>query len=134
MENKCVVIVDESMPLGTIANTTAVLAATLGKLRPEMIGADLPDSSGFLHQGITTMALPILKGNGPLLKRMRSQLKAFEPALLVVDLISATRTTKSYQEYAAVLAADEDIEYFGLALFGDKKTVNSLTGSLGLLR
>ncbi|MFC4160304.1 DUF2000 domain-containing protein [Chitinimonas lacunae] len=136
MENKCVLIVDETMPLGAIANTAAVLSATIGKLRPEMIGRDLPDSNGFMHQGITTMPIPILKGNGPLLKRMRSQLKEFEPDLLVVDVISATRTTKSYEEYAEVLkeSPEEEIEYFGLALFGEKKLVTSLTGSLGLLR
>jgi hypothetical protein len=135
-ENKCVLIIDESMPLGTIANTAAVLSASLGKLRPEMIGVDLPDCDGYTHQGITTMAIPVLKGNGPLLKRMRAQLKEFDPGLLVVDVTSATRTTKCYEEYAAVLRqtpADE-IEYLGLALFGEKKIVNSLTGNLGLLR
>ena len=135
-ENKCVLIVDESMPLGVVANTAAVLSASLGKLRPEMIGADLPDCDGHTHQGITTMAIPILRGNGPLLKKMRTQLKEFEPALLVVDLIGATRTTKSYEEYAAALGRTpgDEIEYLGLALFGEKKTINSLTGSLGLLR
>ncbi|HEU4403933.1 MAG TPA: DUF2000 domain-containing protein [Polyangiaceae bacterium] len=135
-ETKCVLIVNESMPLGVVANTAAVLSASLGKLRPEMIGADLPDSEGHLHQGITTMAIPILKGNGPLLKKMRAQLKEFEPGLLVVDLIDATRTTKSYEEYAAVLRKTPpgEIEYLGLALFGEKKVVTSLTGNLGLLR
>jgi len=86
-ENKCVPVVNESMPLGVIANTAAVLSASLGKLRPEMIGVDLPDGDGYTHQGITTMAIPILKGNGPLLKRLRTQAKEFEPGLLVVDLI-----------------------------------------------
>ncbi len=135
-ENKCVLIVDETMPLGVIANTAAVLSASLGKLRPEMIGADLPDFDGYTHQGITTMAIPILKGNGPLLKSMRAKLKEFEPGLLVVDLIAATRTTKSYEEYADVLKRTpvDEIEYLGLALFGAKKIVNSLTGNLGLLR
>lgn len=136
MENKCVLIIDEAMPMGVIANTAAVLSASLGKLRPDMIGCDLEDSSGDMRRGITMMAIPILKGSSSLLKRMRIQLKEFEPGLLVIDLISATRTTKSYEEYAAALRGlpEEEIEYFGLAVHGDKKVVNSLTGSLGLLR
>jgi hypothetical protein len=135
-ENKCVLVVNESLPLGVIANTAAVLSASLGKLRPEMIGVDLPDCDGYVHQGITTMAIPILKGNAPLLKKMRAQLKEFEPGLLVVGLIEATRTTKSYEEYAAVLrnTPSAEVEYLGLALFGEKKVVTSLTGNLGLLR
>ncbi|MGC0151419.1 DUF2000 domain-containing protein [Chromobacterium vaccinii] len=135
-DKKCVLIVDGSLPLGVIANTAAVLGASIGKLRPEMIGHDLPDSAGHLHQGITTIGIPILKGDGELLKSMRAKLKEFEPELLVIDVISATRTTRSYEEYAAVLkqGPEEKIEYFGLALFGDKKTVTQLTGDLGLLR
>ncbi len=136
MEKKCVLILDETMPPGILANTAAVLSASLGKLCPEMIGCDLPDRSGYMHRGITTIAMPILKGNPSLLRRMRRQLTEFEPDLLVVDLISATRTTKSYEEYAVVLkqSSDEEVEYLGLALYGDKKTITSLTGSLGLLR
>jgi hypothetical protein len=63
-------------------------------------------------------------------------LKDFEPDLLVVDVISATRTTKSYDEYAAVLEKSpaDEVEYFGLALFGDKKLVAKFTGDLALLR
>ncbi len=135
-ESKCVLIIDEAMSPGVIANAAAVLSACLGKLHPEIIGRDLPDRDGYLHHGITTMAIPILKGNGALLKSMRDQLKEFEPDLLVVDLISATKTTKSYEEYALVLGKTpvHDLEYLGLALFGDKKTVVKLTGSLGLLR
>ncbi|HZW21744.1 DUF2000 domain-containing protein [Noviherbaspirillum sp.] len=136
MDNKYVLIVDEAMSPGAIANTAAVLSASVGRLRPDMIGRDLPDSGGWLHRGITTIAIPVLRGNASLLKRMRRQLKEFEPDLLVVDLISATRITRSYQEYATVLreTPEEALEYFGLALYGDRKTINSLTGSLGLLR
>src|SRR5262245_33477689 len=136
MEDKCVLIVDENLPLGAIANAAAVLAMSIAKKHPEIVGADLPDIDGYMHQGITTFALPILKGNGELLQRLRQQLKEFEPALFVVDVISATRTTKSYEEYAEVLknSPAKDIEYLGIGLFGSKKLVTKFTGSLGLLR
>jgi hypothetical protein len=78
----------------------------------------------------------VLKAAPAHLKDLRSRLKAFEPELLVVDVISATRTTKSYEEYAAALetSPEDQIEYFGVALFGDKKTVARFTGGLALLR
>lgn len=135
-DTKCVLIIDDSLPLGVIANTAAVLAASLGRLYPEMIGEDLRDHQGQVHEGITTLALPILKGTPALLKTLRAQLLQSEPALLVVDLIRATRTTRSYAEYAAVLAQGPDaaIQYQGLGLLGERTAVTRLTGNLGLLR
>lgn len=134
--NKSVIIIDETLPLGVIANTAAVIAASFGKLYPEMIGEDLTDYQGHVHEGITTMPLPILKSTPERLKQMREQLREHEPALLVVDLLSATRSTRSYEEYAAVFAQgpDEAIHYQGLGIIGDKKLVTKLTGNLGLLR
>lgn len=134
-DKKCVIIVDETLPLGVIANTAAVIAASFGRLFPEMIGDNLTDYLGHVHEGITTIALPILKGTPELLKRMREQLREVE-SMIVVDLISATRTTRSYEEYAAVLeqGPGEAIQYQGLGLIGDKKLVTKLTGNLGLLR
>ena len=43
IDKKCVMIVDESLPLGLIANTTAVLATALAKLDIKIIGEDVFD-------------------------------------------------------------------------------------------
>lgn len=135
-DHKCVIVIDENLPLGVIANTAAVIAASLGKLYPDMIGHDLTDHRGHVHRGITTLPLPILKAATDVLKRMRDQLRELEPELLVIDLISATRTTRSYEEYAAVMAQgpDEAIVYQGLGMIGDRTLVTRMTGNLGLLR
>ncbi|MCT8193054.1 DUF2000 domain-containing protein, partial [Pseudomonas monteilii] len=37
-QEKCVMIIDEQLPIGLVANTAAILGATLGKLFPEGIG------------------------------------------------------------------------------------------------
>ncbi len=135
-DNKCVIVIDQDLPVGTIANTAAVLSLTLGMRCPFLIGEDLVDSEGRLHLGITTVPIPILKATAKSLKDMREALMAFEPALTVVDLTSATQTTRSYGEYAEHLGHTpvDRIDYLGLALYGDKKQVNKWTGSLGLLR
>jgi hypothetical protein len=134
--NKCVLVIDEALPLGVITNTAAVLSLTLGKEIPSLIGRDLLDSSGATHRGITTVALPILKGTQSSLRSLREAVRPLEPALIVVDLIDATRTTKSYDAYAQELAKTpaEQLNYLGVALYGAAKAVNRFTGSLGLLR
>jgi len=133
---KCVVVIDHSLPVGVIANTAAVLSINLGKMIPEIVGHGHKDNMGDYHHGITTMAIPILKSSALLLKEMRQAVKAYEPDLMVIDLITATQTTKSYADYVYQYENTpiEHLEYLGLALYGEIKVVNKFTGSLGLLR
>ena len=44
--SKCVMVLDENLPLGLLANTAAILGITLGKHMPEAVGADVLDGSG----------------------------------------------------------------------------------------
>ena len=135
-DDKCAIIVDESLPIGRIANAAAVLSMSLGNRHPHLIGEDLEDHQGQMRAGITTMALPILKGGGRL-HEMRSALSQEDPdQLTVIDLIDATSSTRTYEEYAAKLKSTpiENLTYYGIAIYGPKQVVNKHTGSLGLLR
>ncbi|WP_020592774.1 DUF2000 domain-containing protein [Kiloniella laminariae] len=146
VDRKCVLVIDKDLPLGVIANTAAVLALSLGKQHPEMIGPDLLDQKGDSHLGITTLPVPILKGTRDSLLALREKIRASEldlpesdlpeSGLTVVDVISATSSTRSYDEYARVLATTRtsELAYYGIALLGSKKLVTRLTGNLGLLR
>ena len=40
--DKCVLVIDEAMPRGLAANTAAILGITWGRLRPELVGEDVP--------------------------------------------------------------------------------------------
>ncbi len=136
-ETKCVLIIDSELPLGLLANTAAVLALTIGKRVEGLIGPDVVDGSGEIHTGITTIPLPILKStkeNLPVLKKKVST-EAFQD-LLVVDFSNAAQTTKTYEEYTQKIAAytSEDLDYLGIALYGDRKKINKLAGNLSLLR
>nr|WP_270788073.1 DUF2000 family protein [Enterococcus casseliflavus] len=53
-QEKCVMIIDEQLPIGLVANTAAILGATLGKLFPEGIGEDIYDSTGRKHLALST--------------------------------------------------------------------------------
>ena len=77
-DEKCVMILDERLPLGIMANTAAILGITLGKAMPEIVGADVADKTGHEHLGIIDFPVPILKGNGESIKAIRERLYGSE--------------------------------------------------------
>ncbi len=60
---KCVMVIDEQLPIRIIANTAAVMGITLGKAMPEVVCADVRDESGHTHLGIIEFPVPILRGS-----------------------------------------------------------------------
>lgn len=136
-EQKCVMVIDHSLPLGLIANTAAMLGISIGNLHPEMVGEDVTDASGNTHLGISTYPISMLKGDEALLKELR--LRLFEPefaGLTAVDFSDVAQKINVYADFAKKTAETPEREhvYFGIALFGDKKKINRLTGMLPLLR
>lgn len=65
---KCVIVVDENLPLGIIANTAAILGITMRMKMPDVVGNDVLDLEGNPHMGIIQFPVPILKGNTEILK------------------------------------------------------------------
>lgn len=43
---KCVMVIDEHLPLGIIANAAAIMSITLRKKMPEIVGTDVIDKTG----------------------------------------------------------------------------------------
>ncbi|WP_040984349.1 DUF2000 domain-containing protein [Oceanobacillus jeddahense] len=137
VETKCVLVIDENLPLGLIANTAAILGVTLGKEAPEIVGEDVADLSGVEHAGIVKNPIPILKGDTGLLHQLRDKTMTDKFSdLTVVDFSNAAQRCKTYEEYIAKLQekSKSDYQYYGLGIYGEKKKVNRLTGSLALLR
>lgn len=134
---KCVMIIDSELPIGVIANTSAILGATLGKRFPGQVGEDVADATGKTHLGIITIPIAMLKGNKDSLKELRERLYGPEFSdLVVVDFSDVAQGCNVYGEYVAKAASipEKGHIYLGIAIYGDKKKVNSLTGALPLLR
>lgn len=134
---KSVMVIDSELPIGIIANTAAILGVSLGKLIPEQVGEDVMDASGQTHLGIVSTPITMLNGNKSVLKDLRSRL--YDPEfrdLVVVDFSDVAQSCNVYNEYAAKAAvtAEQDYNYFGIAIYGNKKKVNKLTGFMALLR
>ena len=134
---KCVMIIDPELPIGIIANTSAILGITLGKHIPEQVGADITDASNQSHLGIITIPVTMLRGDKAILKELRERLYGPEyNDLVVVDFSDVAQGCNVYGEYAAKAAVTpaQDHKYLGVAIYGNKKKVNKLTGSMPLLR
>jgi hypothetical protein len=136
-DKKCIMVIDENLPLGIIANTAAVMGITLGKENADTVGVNVYDGTGREHLGVIEFPVPILKGNSEIIKDLREKLYSHEYAeLTVADFSDVAQSCKTYNEFITKIAdvADQDLNYFGLAICGKKKLVNKLTGSMPLLR
>lgn len=134
---KCVIVVDENLPLGIIANTAAILGITMGMKMPDVVGNDVLDLEGNPHMGIIQFPVPILKGNTEILKSIRTKL--FDPQfseLTVADFSDLAQGCKTYDEFTHKMAStsESELNYIGIAICGNKKQINKLTGNLPLLR
>lgn len=130
-------IIDESMPRGIIANTAAIMGITLGKKKPEIVGADVTDRSGNEHPGIIEFPVPVLRGSPEIIRQIREKL--YQPDywdLMAVDFSDLAQSCRTYDEYVTKMGhvSESTLQYFGVAICGPKKKVNQLTGSLPLLR
>lgn len=134
---KCVMVIDEALPTGLIANTAAILGITLGSKMPEVVGTDVADQSGGLHLGIIEFPVPVLRGSPETIRQLRETL--FQPeysSLTVVDFSELAQGCKTYSEFIEKMSQTPEnaLRYFGIALCGPRKKVDHLTGSLPLLR
>ncbi|WP_028041964.1 DUF2000 domain-containing protein [Candidatus Stoquefichus massiliensis] len=135
--DKCVMVFDETLPYGIIANAAAIMGMTLGKYKPEYVGSSVFDQTQNEHLGIIAIPIPILKTSSENLKEMREVL--YTPQfhdLTVVDFSDIAQSCNIYDEYIkkASQTMGSDFHYFGIAMCGPKKLVNKLTGSLPLLK
>lgn len=134
---KCVMILDENLPLGLIANTAAIMGITLGKRLPEVVGTDVADRTGNVHLGIIEFPVPVLRASCGTIKAVRERLYRPEyQELTVVDFSDLAQGCRTYDEFIQKMgqASEETLEYLGVAICGPKKKVNQLTGSMPLLR
>lgn len=134
---KCVMVIDEHLPIGIIANTAAIMGITLGKKMPEVVGDDVIDQSGNEHLGIIEFPVPILKGSPEIIKEIREKLYRTEfQDVTVADFSDLAQSCKTYDEFIEKMGQvpESTLQYFGIAICGPRKKVNKLTGSMPLLR
>ena len=134
-------IVDENLPRGIIANTTAALGISLASQESGLVGKQLKDKDGRTHEAITNVAIPILSLGSDEIKSLYDNLKDDlkdnrENAIRVIGFNDVAQKSHHYDDYEIKLmqSPKEEIGYLGLCLYGPKKKVNKLTGSMKMLR
>lgn len=135
--DKCVIVIDENLPLGIIANTAAILGITLGMKNPSVVGCDVKDADNNIHSGIIEFPVPILKSNRNSLNALSKTLKEeFFDDLTIVDFTDLAQSCKTYDEYIFKMTETpaQLLNNIGLLIYGNKKKVNKLTGNMPLLR
>ena len=125
--NRCVLIMNENISGGYLANAIAVIALTVGERHPYLVGAPLVDASGVSHPGLIPIGIPMLKCDNEQLKELR--IKALEKGCDVVDFPIQGLQTKDYDEFIDMMSVinTNDIDYLGIAIVGKKNAVNRLT-------
>jgi hypothetical protein len=124
---------DEALVGGTLANAIAVIALTVGRRHPALVGEPLVDASGFAHPGLIPTGIPMLRAPQADLARIRQE--ALDSACDVVDFPVEGQQTKNYDEFRAMVARlpTGGIRYTGLALIGRKKIVSKIVNKLDLI-
>jgi hypothetical protein len=135
LTNKMVVILAADAPIGVALNTAALLGVGLGHHHDNVVGPDTVDASGVPHTGMSAYPIPVLKATAEQLHELRAQAAA-RPDLTIHDMNQVAQQARTYDQMSTTLAGTkpEDITYLGLALYGPRPTVDSLTGALALYR
>jgi hypothetical protein len=131
---RLVIVVDQDLPLGHLANAVAVAGLIVGATMPQLLGAALTDADGLEHTGTYTTGLPVLRADREALTLISA--RAVECGLGLCEFPAVAQTTNSYAELTALIVGTptEKLQPAAVAVYGTRKTVNSLTGSLPLLR
>lgn len=130
---KPVIILSDSLPPGLAANFAAVLGMSLGRLHPDLLGADTPTGDGVALAGITTVPLPVLAAPEAALPGLFAA--AGDLPLRLAYMHSAF-VARDYADYTARIAALPLADHAprALLLAGPRKAVDRLCGRLPLLR
>lgn len=133
MSLKPVIILAEDLPTGLKTNFAAVLGMSLGRMRPELIGAETPTQDGIRLPGITTRALPVL---GAPAAELPALFDAGSDLPIRLAYMGAAFEARDYVEYTARIAAAPLSGHApqAILLAGPRKQVDRICGRLPLLR
>lgn len=134
MSRKCVVVVDENLPLGLQANIAGVLCLSVGRDHPDIVGDAVADADGQTYPGITRIPMPVLMASSDTMASVVASARA--EAIYHACFTDAALTTKNYDAYTQQLAdtPTDEVVHHGVALLAGDKAVRRLTSGLPLLK
>lgn len=136
-DKKCIILIDRELPLGLIANTSAILGCSLGRYIEGIIGENVIDKDNFIHKGIVTIPIPILSSTRDEIKQLYNAIiENYSDEIILINFNHIAQKCKTYGEYIEKLSSttSNELNYLGMCIYGNKKIINSLTGSFPTLK
>lgn len=131
---RCVIVVDAGLAIGSAANAAAVIALTIGQRHPTLVGAPLIDASAFEHPGLTPIGITILAARQEDLSIILH--KGIQAGCDTISFPVQGQQTMDYAAFRAAVAQvpTSDLRYVGVALVGARKPISKIVGNLALLK
>lgn len=131
---KCAVVVSDELPVGLRANAASILTMTLGHQVPGLLGPDVKDADGIVHPGIVLIPVPVLTASTERIREIW-ELAGRGEEIVHVGFTALAQSCRTYDEYIERMAqtATADLTFAGVGVFGRKKLVNAIVGSLPLM-
>lgn len=130
---KSAVIIDETLPIGLLANTAACIATGLFHQQPDAYG---PAITGADHTFIPITKIPIL-----ILKKGKRDFNEILRRISGTDLrcmifTKEAQSTADYNEYIQRVSGKNlsDLQIVGIGMIGEDAQVTKVAGDLPLLR
>jgi hypothetical protein len=133
-EFKCAIVVSDELPAGLAVNAASVLSLTMGYRVEGLVGVDVKDADGVTHPGVIHTPLPILVAPREQVGAI-VQTTVAQDGMFFVSFSSLAQGCRTYEEYIDRMAATPtaDLASVGVGLYGPRRQVNKLVGSLPLL-
>ena len=131
---KWVVIVDETLPAGLMANAAVCVAAATGAQVAGLIARGGPDAEGSWRPGLPWAGCTVLGAGPAQLAEARATAAAGEN-ILVVDMPAAAQTNRVYDEYLEELSTTppEKLSIGAVSIIGPRNRVDKIVKRLSLL-
>ena len=131
--NKAAIVINPNQPTGLLTNAVACITSGLFLNGAEYVGETIIGSD-ITYIPITKIPILILKpANTPLIELCQ---KAQQTGLKCMVFTREAQTTTNYEEYTQRVKGKNinEVTIVGLGVVGAEEKVNSLTGSLPMLR
>ena len=134
-ELKVIIVVSSNLGIGLAANRAAVLATGLAMHIPSLPGQNLVTKDGVELLGFTQIPIPILTVK-PEVSLLELCKRSEELGCKIIVFLTRAQGMRSYEEYKKSVAETNynDLDIDAIAIYGDKKSVTKVTGSLPSLR
>lgn len=133
-EKKLVAVINEKIEFGRAMNALAHMAVGLGgsvQNKEELRLQDYQDANGGKHPKISDLPFIILRGGSGQIRNLRKAV--IESGVHYTDFTNTMiEGTYVEQHERTNKTKEEELEYFGICLFGDWETVSKLTKKFSL--